>query len=337
MTSLLQSLHSAILLFPGQGSQAIGMGKEVAAAYPTARAVFEEADELLGTALSRLCFEGPEEELTDTYNVQPALLTVSIALLRAIEAELGGQSAATSSHHSDTDTSTLYVAGHSLGEYTALVVAGSLSFADGLRLVRERGRLMKEAGITNPGMMAAILGPTEAEVSAICAEATREAGIAVVANDNCPGQTVISGDKIGMPAAMEALTSAGARKVVPLAVSVASHSPLMQPAANALHNAIADTPLAPPKVPVIGNTTARPLTTVDEIRDELASQLTGSVRWTASMQFALAAGVKEFIEIGPDDVLSKLMRRIERSASRQNISDVPTIQSFVQNLQESRG
>lgn len=326
MSSLLQTLHSSILLFPGQGSQAVGMGKEVAAAYPAARAVFEEADDLLGVALSRLCFEGPEDELTDTFNVQPALLTVCVALLRAIDAELGNSSATTGAE------GTVYVAGHSLGEYTALVAAGSLPFTDGLRLVRERGRLMKEAGATNPGMMAAVLGPEEAEVAALCAQATQRGGIAVVANDNCPGQVVISGDKVGMAAAMDALTAAGARKVVPLAVSVASHSPLMQPAAEALRQAIDAAPIAPPQVPVIGNTTAQPLTTVDAIRKELTNQLTGSVRWTTSMQYALAAGVTRFIEIGPDDVLSKLMRRIERSAERQNVSDVATVKSLAESL-----
>jgi [acyl-carrier-protein] S-malonyltransferase len=328
MFSLLQSLQSTILLFPGQGSQQVGMGQDVAQAYPAARAIFEEADDLLGFALSRLCFAGPEDELTDTINVQPALLTMSVALLQAISQEFGDSAAS-------APAATTYVAGHSLGEYTALVAAGSLRFADGLRLVRERGRLMKEAGATKPGIMAASLGLDEAQVAAICAEATATGGVAVVANDNCPGQVVISGDEAGMTAAMDALRAAGARKVVPLAVSVASHSPLMAPAAAALRQAIDETPLTPPLVPIIGNTTAQPLTEVDAIRDELATQLTGSVRWTASMQTALAAGVTEFIEIGPGDVLSALMRRIDRSANRLLVKDVITVQEFVQHLRQS--
>jgi [acyl-carrier-protein] S-malonyltransferase len=327
MFSLLPALQSTILLFPGQGSQQIGMGQDLVAAYPAARALFEEADDALGFALSRLCFEGPEEELTDTINVQPALLMVCAALLQALQSEFGENQAM-----STASSTTVYVAGHSLGEYTALVAAGSLRFVDGLHLVRERGRLMKEAGTTNPGLMAAVLGLDEAQVAALCADVTSSGGIAVVANDNCPGQTVISGDKVGMEAAMRALAAAGARKVVPLAVSVASHSPLMQPAAAALRQAIAAAPLTAPSVPLIGNTTAQPLTTVDAIRTELAAQLTGSVRWTASMQFALAAGITNFVEIGPGDVLTSLMRRIERSANRQSINDGATVQQFISGL-----
>jgi len=319
------------------------MGKAIADAYPTARAVFQEADDLLGFSLSQLCFEGPEDALTDTFNVQPALLTTCVALLYAIEAEIGTinstapnatQDATQSTNDESTSISAnnIYVAGHSLGEYTALVAAGSLPFADALRLVRERGRLMKDAGTTNPGSMAAVLGLDEAAVTTICAETTTAEGTAVVANDNCPGQIVISGDQLGINAAMAALSAAGARKVVPLAVSVASHSPLMQPAAEALRAAIDAAAIAAPQVPVIGNTTAEPLTTVEAIRNELTMQLTGSVRWTASMKFALAAGITEFIEIGPDDVLAKLIRRIERSANRQSISDVAAVQRFAATL-----
>lgn len=331
MFPLLHALQSTIFLFPGQGSQQIGMGQEIAAAYPAARAIFEEADDTLGFALSRLCFEGPEDELTDTINVQPALLTVCIALLHAIHSEWGAAAALSDA------AATSFVAGHSLGEYTALVAAGSLRFADGLRLVRERGRLMKEAGTTNPGLMAAILGLEETQVAAICADATKDEGVAVVANDNCPGQVVISGDKVGMEAAMDAIRAAGARKVVPLAVSVASHSPLMQPAAEALRRTIDAAAIALPEVSVIGNTTAQPLNTVEAIRAELATQLTGSVRWTASMQFALAAGITTFVEIGPGDVLSSLVRRIDRSASRQSISNVEGIKQFVQGIHSVTG
>lgn len=302
------------------------MVQELAQAYPIARQTFAEAGEVLGIALSDLCFQGPEEQLTDTINAQPALLTAGVAILRVLQQELGerlppkGTGGAT------------FVAGHSMGEYTALVAAGTLDFADGLRLVRERGRLMKLAGEQSPGLMAAVLGLDETVVAATCAEATAQGGIAQVANDNCPGQVVISGDKAGMEAAMAALTAAGARRVMPLAVSIAAHSPLMQPAAEELRAAIATTPLAPPLVPVIGNTTAQPLTTVEAIQQELTAQLTGSVRWTASMQFALNAGVTTFVEVGPGDVLAGLIKRIDRSAARWSVNTPENVLAYVQKV-----
>lgn len=306
------------------------MGQDLYATYPAARAVFEEADDLLGFSLSHLCFEGPEDVLTDTLNVQPALLTVSIALLHAIEAEFGNlQEAAAAS----TDvSSTNFVAGHSLGEYTALVAAGSLTFADGVQLVRERGRVMKEAGEANPGKMAAILGLEEEQVAAICKEATSAGGIAVVANDNCPGQVVISGDQPGMDAAMTALQEAGARKIVPLAITIAAHSPLMQPAAAEWQQIIDAAPIVSPQIPVIANTSAQPLTTVEAIRTELTMQLLGNVRWTPSMQFALEVGVTQFVEIGPGDVLAKLMKRINRKSKRQSVSNVESVQRLVEGM-----
>jgi [acyl-carrier-protein] S-malonyltransferase len=332
----LHALQGTALLFPGQGSQQIGMAQAVAAVYPAARAVLDEADAVLGFPLSRLMAEGPEESLTDTINAQPALLAASIAILRALEAELGAQSGAqtSSSAPSSAQAETpapqgVYVAGHSMGEYTALVAAGSLAYADGLRLVRERGRLMKEAGEQTPGMMAAVLGLDEEKVAAICAEATAGGGIAQVANDNCPGQIVISGDVAGMEAAMAAMRAAGAKKVTPLAVSIAAHSPLMKPAAEALQAAIAATPLAPPLVPVIGNTTAQPLTEVEAIRSELAAQLTGSVRWTATLQWLADAGVTSFVEVGPGEVLSGLVKRVARSAARRSIGDPEGVQAYV--------
>ncbi len=189
---------------------------------------------------------------------------------------------------------------------------------------------MKHAGTENPGMMAAILGLDEAQVAAVCGEvAAQSGGVVQVANDNCPGQVVISGDKVGMENAMAALSAAGARKVVPLAVSIASHSPLMAPAADALRQAIDATPIHVPRVAVLGNTTAQPLTHVDAIRAELVAQLTGSVRWTASMQVALAQGITDFVEIGPGDVLAGMMKRIDRGVARHSVSDPEGVAAFV--------
>ena len=317
---LLATVNNTGFLFPGQGSQHVGMIAELAAAYPAARAALEEADDTLGFALSRLMLDGPEEELTDTFNAQPALLAASIAVMAALAAEIGAQPADGGAGN--------FVAGHSMGEYSALVAAGSLSYADGLRLVRERGRLMKEAGMRAPGMMAAILGLDEARVAELCADISATGGIVQVANDNCPGQLVISGDRAGMEAAMAALVTAGARKVVPLAVSIAAHSPLMQPAADALRAAIDGTTIVAPVVPVIGNTTAQPLTSVDAIRAELTAQLTGSVRWTASVQAMVDAGVTAFVELGAGDVLTSLVKRIERSATRVAVNDPDGVRAF---------
>jgi [acyl-carrier-protein] S-malonyltransferase len=328
--SLIQAVHNTALLFPGQGSQQVGMATAVAAAYPTAQAALTEADDVLAFPLSRLMAKGPEETLTDTINAQPALLAASIAILRALEAELGAQASPTLA--SDSPALQVFLAGHSMGEYSALVAARSLAYADGLRLVRERGRLMQEAGTRSPGMMAAILGLDEDKVAAICAEVTAKGGIAQVANDNCPGQIVISGDTVGMQAAMEALRAAGAKKVVPLAVSIAAHSPLMRPAAEELQAAIAATPLAPPQAPVIGNTTGAPLTSVEAIRSELAAQLTGSVRWTTTLQYLVDAGVTTFVEIGPGEVLSGLAKRVARSSTRFSIAEPDAVRAYVQAL-----
>jgi [acyl-carrier-protein] S-malonyltransferase len=326
--SLFHALRNTALLFPGQGSQVVGMAAAVAAAYPAAQAALVEADTVLDFGLSALMAAGPEETLTDTINAQPALLAASIAILRALESEF---QAAGGVPPADGGTN-VFVAGHSLGEYSALVAAGSLAYADGLRLVRERGRLMKEAGLRAPGMMAAVLGLDEEQVAAVCAQVTAAGGIAQVANDNCPGQLVISGDTKGMEAAMAALRGAGAKKVVPLAVRIAAHSPLMRPAAEELQAAIAATPLAPPQVPVIGNTTAAPLTSVEDIRRELTAQLTGSVRWTATLQYLADAGVTTFVEIGPGDVLSGLVKRVARSAARVNIGEPEPLREFVGGL-----
>jgi [acyl-carrier-protein] S-malonyltransferase len=290
-------------LFPGQGSQHVEMGLDLANRYAAARAVFDQADELLGFSLSSLCFNGPEDELTDTVNQQPALLVTSIAALTAMRAE-GWEMPE-------------YMAGHSLGEFSALVAAGSLTFADGLALVRKRGELMKQAGELNPGAMAAILALDTEKVSAICQQASAQVGKQVqIANDNCPGQLVISGDEAAITLAMSMAEEAGARKVVKLPITIAAHSPLMASAAEAFAEAVDDTPIASPQVPVIANVTAVPLTTVDEIRTELKAQLTSPVRWTESIQYLLAQGVDTFVEVGPKDVLLSLVKRIDRKAKR---------------------
>jgi [acyl-carrier-protein] S-malonyltransferase len=289
------------------------MGRALYEREPAARAVFDQADRLLGFPLSTLCFEGPADELTDTVNQQPALFVTGVAAWRVIQ-EQGP----------DLWPSAAYFAGHSLGEFTALAAAGSLSFADGLALVRRRGELMKQAGETAPGAMAAILGLDSELVAAICQTAQVESGAVVqLANDNCPGQVVISGDSGALALAMELLQQAGARKVVPLPITIAAHSPLMATAAAEFAEAVAATPLGPPSAPVIGNTSARPLTTPDAIREELIAQLTGSVRWTESMRYLREQGVDHFVEVGPGDVLTGLMKRIDRQAGRQAFMPAP--------------
>jgi len=291
-------------LFPGQGSQHVGMGHVLVEAFPTARVVYAQADKVLGIDLTALCFDGPEETLNDTFNTQPALVATSIAALRALQDQWENVPPA-------------YVAGHSLGEFSALIAAGALSFEDGIRLVRERGRLMKQAGNMNPGGMAAILGLRMPVVEELCHEARTKVGEYVgVANDNCPGQVVISGRFAALKEAMSLAQEAGAKRVVQLAVSIASHSPLMADAAKKFQEALENVPLQEPSVPVVANAEARPVSTPDEIRRALIRQLTSPVRWSESIQWMLDHGTTRFIEVGPKQVLTGLMKRISRSAER---------------------
>jgi [acyl-carrier-protein] S-malonyltransferase len=306
------------VVFPGQGSQEVGMGADLAKTYPEAEATFALADEVLGFALSDLCFDGPAEMLNDTLNTQPALYVMGIALLRVLDAAF------------EDELRPAFVAGHSLGEFTALTAAGALSFTDGLRLVRERGRLMNLASQRAPGAMAAVLGLEADAIRAICAEASAQTGQPLVlANDNCPGQLVISGDKATLDLALPLALERGARRAVPLVVSVASHSPLMQSITAEFRQAVERTPFATPAVPVIGNVGAAPLKTVDEIRAELGAQLTSAVRWTETVQFMLACGVDTFVELGPKDVLTGLLRRIERSAQHFTLNSSESVTAFL--------
>lgn len=300
---------SIAYLFPGQGSQYVGMGQALYHAHPEAQAIFAQASEALGISLTQLCFEGPGEVLTDTFNTQPAILTHSVAALEVIRAKRAFPAPA-------------FVAGHSMGEFSALVAAGSLPFTDALHLVRERGRLMKLAGEQNPCGMAAVLGLDVKKVAAACDEASQESGgVVQIANDNCPGQMVISGDETALPLAMEKAQAAGARKVVRLAVSIASHSPLMDVITEEFAAAVDAAPIADAAIPVVANVSAMPITRADDIRAELKAQLTSPVRWTDSMRYLVGQGVTQVMEIGPKDVLTKLMRRIERQVKRVNVGD----------------
>ena len=287
------------LLFPGQGSQAVGMGKDLADAFPAARAVFEEADDALGFALSRLMWEGPADDLTLTVNAQPALLTHSAA----VWAVLG-----------DAGLDVVAAAGHSLGEFSAYHAAGSLAFADAVRTVRRRGELMLESGRARPGTMAAVLGLDDAVVEGVCREASDEGAVVVPANFNSPGQVVISGDVAAVERAGPMLVSAGAKKVQGLAVSGAFHSPLMEVAEAGLRSALEGVAFAAPAFGVVSNVTAQPVTDADEALRLLVAQLTSPVRWSESIRTMLQLGAERFVEVGTGKVLVGMLKRIDRAA-----------------------
>ena len=282
------------------------MGLHLYAQYQSARDVFDEADKTLGFSLSRLCFEGPEDELTQTINVQPAVLTVSIACLKAAEEIIGGSLPLPD-----------IVAGHSLGEYTALVVAGVLSLSEAVRLVRERGRLMNEAAIAGPGSMVAVLGLDEKTIEDICLSADTE-----VSNINCPGQIVVSGAEEKLAEFKSLAEEKGARRVIRLKVSGAFHSQLMQPAAEGLHKAILESSFNEPLVPLMGNVTATEIIDAGAIREELAAQIISCVRWQESVENMIASGVTRFVEIGHGQVLADLIKRINPEVPVLNIGDV---------------
>ena len=297
-------------IFPGQGSQTVGMGRDLYEESPTARQVFDQADEILGFPLSKLCFSGSEEELRETVNAQPAILTTSMAALAAMAEARGYESPETPR----------FVAGHSLGEYTALVAAGSLTFEDALRLVRERGRLMHEAGQVREGGMAAILGLDLALVEQLCQQTGAE-----IANINTDGQIVISGAKQALVEALDLSKAMGARRAVPLVVSGAFHSSLMAPAVPGLVRALGRAQFASPAIPVISNGTGEPLADQAAIHQELQAQICRCVQWSKSIQYMTDNGVQTFLEIGPGNVLTGLVKRIAKGAQTFNIGSMASV------------
>ncbi len=300
-------------VFPGQGSQWVGMGRDLYQNFNSARDVFQQADDTLKFPLSKLCFEGPEDELRQTINAQPAILTVSFACLKAIQEADGNNDL----------PSPVFLTGHSLGEYTALAAAGVLDFATTVHLAWERGRLMHEAGQERPGSMAAIIGLDEALLAEVCQETDTR-----IANINCPGQLVISGAVENLGKATDLAKSKGAHRAIPLQVSGAFHTPLMQSAMDGMSEIIATLSFNDPKIPIIGNTTAQPLATADLIKEELLRQLCNCVQWQRSIEYMIVNGVSTFIEIGPGKVLTGLTKRINSSVKLLNVGDAESVKNI---------
>jgi len=290
-------------VFPGQGSQAVEMGKELAETYPVAKQTFDEADSILGFSLSQLMWNGPKEALDETVNTQPALYVHSVAAYRTFT-------------HLYPDLKPASVAGHSLGELSALTASGALSFADGLKLVRTRGEFMKRAGELNPGGMAAILGVDIPTLDKVCAEASTADEIVQVANDNCPGQVVISGHKPALERAMAGAKTAGAKRALPLAVSIAAHSPLMDSIQDEWNAAVDACSIIDPVIPVIGNVHANALLTPDDLRADIKAQMQSRVRWTESVGKMQGSGIQSYVEVGSGEVLLGMIKRIDASAGR---------------------
>lgn len=308
---------SKAFVFPGQGSQVVGMGKDLAANFAAARLVFQEVDDALNQKLSHIMFEGDEATLTLTENAQPAIMASSIAILRVLEKEMGF----------DLTKAASFVAGHSLGEYTALAAAGSLGLADTARLLRLRGEAMQRAVPAGLGAMAAILGPDLDVVAQIAAEAA-EGDVCSVANDNSPGQVVISGHKTAIDRAIEIAKAKGAKRAIPLAVSAPFHCALMQPAADAMAEALASANLIAPSVKLIANVTAEAVTNPATIRELLVQQVTGQVRWRECVEYMKAQGVTETVEIGVGKVLTGLTRRIDKDLAATSIAGVEDLDAF---------
>jgi [acyl-carrier-protein] S-malonyltransferase len=305
------------LVFPGQGSQSVGMGKALAASFAPARAVFDEVDEALGARLSSIIFEGPIETLTLTENAQPALMTVSLATMRVLQAEAG----------IDLARDVKFVAGHSLGEYSALAAAGALSIADTARLLRTRGQAMQKAVPVGVGAMAALIGLDFDVASAVAKEAAQDQ-VCEAANDNGAGQVVVSGDKAAVERAVEIAKAKGAKRAMLLPVSAPFHCKLMQPAAAVMADALANVNLKPPAVPVVANVLAKSISEPAEIVRALVAQVTGTVRWRESVAFIAGHGVQSFYEVGAGKVLSGLIKRIADGASASAIGSPDDIAAF---------
>jgi len=309
-------------LFPGQGSQAVGMGQDLAAAFPDVAALYAQADALLGISLSNLCFAGPEEVLTQTINAQPAILTTSVAVLLALGGRLDEAGRLVLPERLPCPA---FVAGHSLGEYTALVAAGVLAFPDALRLVRERGRLMGEA---RSGTMAAVMGLDEEALEQVCRTCGLDEPL-VIANYNCPGQLVLSGAAPAVERAMGEARSRGAKRAIPLKVSAAFHSPLMAEAAAGLARAVAAVALAPARIPIVANASAEALRDPAAVGSELITQVCSPVRWTAGLSYIASQGVQRFLEIGPGTVLAGLVRRTLPAAEVSSVGTLAQVQALL--------
>jgi [acyl-carrier-protein] S-malonyltransferase len=309
------------LIFPGQGSQAVGMGRELAGAFAAARDVFEEVDEALRQKLSRLMFEGPEAELTLTENAQPALMAMSLAVLRVLEREGGFEL----TRHA------AFVAGHSLGEYSALAAARSFSLPDAARLLKRRGQAMQRAVPVGAGAMAALLG-LDLEAARAVAQEAAQGEICDVANDNGAGQVVVSGDKAAVERAVAVAAARGAKRSIMLPVSAPFHCALMEPAARAMEEALAEVALREPHVPLVANVTAAPVSDPDEIRRLLVEQVTGLVRWRECVLAMKAAGVDQLVELGAGRVLSGLAKRIDRDLATASLGAPADIEAFVKTL-----
>jgi [acyl-carrier-protein] S-malonyltransferase len=307
--------HNTAFVFPGQGSQFAGMGKDVAERYPAAKKVFDDVDAALGFPLSQLCFEGPDDALKLTENTQPAILTVSAAIHAVLE-EAGA-------------TRRDIVAGHSLGEYSAIVSVGGLTPAEAARIVRLRGRFMQEAVPVGTGGMAALIGPTVEEAQAICAEAA-QGEVVSVANINAPGQIVIAGTKAGIDRAIDVAKKRGVRRALPLPVSAPFHCELMKPAEQRLQPVLEEAHIKDLWMSLVSNVDASPIGTAHAVRNALLRQVASPVRWVESVQKMIAMGVRQFVEIGPGNVLTGLIKRIDPSVELVNVSDVPSIEAYLE-------
>jgi [acyl-carrier-protein] S-malonyltransferase len=329
-------------LFPGQGSQAVGMGADIFAASSAAKRVFEVVDETLGFSLSALCFYGPEDTLRTTINAQPAIMTVSLALLAAFQEALSPQASSWASPLIPS-----FTAGHSVGECAALVAAGALDLKSVALLVRERGRLMHEEELACPGGMAAVIGMDAEPLQGVCQEATQCAlaalpaapthpgqGQVVVANYNAPGQIVISGEQHALTLATELARARGAKRVIPLSVSGAFHSPVMQPAAINLARSIETADIRDASIPIIANITAQPLTQAQELRVELAQQVATSVQWTRTIEYLTSVGITTFIEIGPGQALTGMIKRIAKGSTTINVGNVAEVEKAAASIRD---